>query len=262
MTVLANRFVDNNRPVMIRGAALRSPALQRWVNDSDVMAEYGDLRVKLETKKEKVRRTLVPRGCRFDNDNIARPRRMKAPQWWAQKVGWDARLCGHGTRSSSRKIVMWCLNSPCPCRKSVFKATLCLTSTRHHPLGLTVNSTQDVIIPDVLACHDAVNNVLEANLWMSGGSTRSVIHKDADNALNCLVAGKKRWWFISPKWMNRGLPMADEEEAPGEIGGFSRIDVDAVDLKKYRKLRNVDYQYTEALPGDCLLVPWGYPHQV
>lgn len=56
--------------------------------------------------------------------------------------------------------------------------------------------------------------------------------------------------------------MADEEEAPGEIGGFSRIDVDAVDLKKYRKLRNVDYQYTEALPGDCLLVPWGYPHQV
>jgi hypothetical protein len=51
--------VENNLPVVIRGAALQSPALHKWHNDAALVAEYGDLRVKLETKKEKDARSRV-----------------------------------------------------------------------------------------------------------------------------------------------------------------------------------------------------------
>ena len=44
-------------------------------------------------------------------------------------------------------------------------------------------------------------------------------------------------------------------ESEREIGGFSLIDVDAVDLKKYPKIAEVPWSYVEINAGDCLFLP-------
>ena len=40
----------------------------------------------------------------------------------------------------------------------------------------------------------------ELNFWMSSGGTRSVIHFDADHNVHCLVAGRKDFMMIDPKF--------------------------------------------------------------
>ena len=47
-------------------------------------------------------------------------------------------------------------------------------------------------------CGSFKEHILEANLWLSSGGTRSMLHKDADNAINCLLNGTKDWILIHP----------------------------------------------------------------
>ena len=69
----------------------------------------------------------------------------------------------------------------------------------------------DVVVPPFLGCSGHGRRLLEADLWLSAGDTRSVLHKDADNAVNCVVAGRKRWLFFDP-----------EQIGPRETVRFSR----------------------------------------
>ena len=48
-------------------------------------------------------------------------------------------------------------------------------------------------------CGSFKDRILEANLWLSSGGTRSLLHKDADNAINCLLNGTKDWILIHPE---------------------------------------------------------------
>lgn len=58
-------------------------------------------------------------------------------------------------------------------------------------------STQVMVLP-FLTCGTFSERILEANLWLSSGGTRSMLHKDADNAINCLLNGTKDWILIHP----------------------------------------------------------------
>ena len=42
-----------------------------------------------------------------------------------------------------------------------------------------------------------------------------------------------------------------------EFGGYSDIEVDNVDLKKYPKMRNVEYARVILDKGDCIYMPSG-----
>ena len=53
--------VKERRPVVLRGAGSASPALRLWSQDY-LKTHYGDLRVKLETKREKAGRLLGAEG--------------------------------------------------------------------------------------------------------------------------------------------------------------------------------------------------------
>jgi hypothetical protein len=96
---------------------------------------------------------------------------------------------------------------------------------------------------------------------MSAGSTRSVLHKDADNAINCVVAGTKEWIFIDPEYADR-IPMGPEANGEQELGGFSTIDVDNVNLDANPGFAKVPLKMAVLGPGDCVFVPWGHLHQV
>ena len=58
--------------------------------------------------------------------------------------------------------------------------------------------SSDVLVPQCLLCGTLHQRILEANIWMSSGDTRSVLHRDADNAINCLLTGTKSWIMIDP----------------------------------------------------------------
>ena len=58
--------------------------------------------------------------------------------------------------------------------------------------------SKEVRVLPFLMCGTFSERILEANLWLSSGGTRSMLHKDADNAINCLLNGTKDWILIHP----------------------------------------------------------------
>ena len=58
--------------------------------------------------------------------------------------------------------------------------------------------SREVKVLPFLMCGTFSKRILEANLWLSSGGTRSMFHKDADNANNCLLNGTKDWILIHP----------------------------------------------------------------
>lgn len=118
--------------------------------------------------------------------------------------------------------------------------------------------SEEVRVLPFLMCGTFSERILEANLWLSSGGTRSMLHKDADNAINCLLNGTKDWILIHPD--NEGnIPVADGDRG---YGGFATLDVESVNLIKYPKFKEVRWQYANMTPGDCLFLPYSYWHQV
>jgi hypothetical protein len=58
---------------------------------------------------------------------------------------------------------------------------------------------EEVRVLPCLMCGTFSERILEANLWLSSGGTKSMLHKDADNAINCLLNGTKDWILIHPE---------------------------------------------------------------
>ena len=59
--------------------------------------------------------------------------------------------------------------------------------------------TEDVFVPPFMMCGTIYDRLLESNLWLSAGGTKSLLHRDADHAINCLLNGTKDWILIDPK---------------------------------------------------------------
>lgn len=114
----------------------------------------------------------------------------------------------------------------------------------------------DVHVPRELQCG---SQMLEADLWISAGNATSLLHKDADHALNCLLVGQKDWLFIEPRYEVH-VPMATEPYR--ELGGFALLDPDRVDLDRFPDLRLAQYLHASLGPGDCIVVPSRYLHHV
>ncbi|EDV25232.1 Lysine-specific demethylase 8 [Trichoplax sp. H2] len=112
---------------------------------------------------------------------------------------------------------------------------------------------KDIHLPSVLAC-DVIKYVDEV-MWFSSGGTKSVLHNDDVDNVNCLIRGKKELIFINKKYEKEVA--IDHEE-----GSYSGVDVDKVDLNKYPGLGKVDYQVARMEAGDCLFIPYHWYHHV
>ncbi|XP_031564785.1 F-box protein At5g06550-like [Actinia tenebrosa] len=117
---------------------------------------------------------------------------------------------------------------------------------------------KEVRILPCLMCGTFSERILEANLWLSSGGTKSMLHKDADNAINCLLNGTKNWILIHPE-NEENIPVAEGDKG---YGGFAVLDVDQVNLLKYPNFTKVHWQYANMTAGDCLYLPYSYWHQV
>lgn len=118
----------------------------------------------------------------------------------------------------------------------------------------------DVEVPPSLgSCGEMSKNVVEVNIWWSGGGSASVIHKDAYHQLNCLLNGTKYWTLIEKKYEKQ---IYKHPEPDYEQGGFSDINAKQVDLKRYPMIKMVQWSNITLHPGDCIFLPKEYYHQV
>ncbi|XP_028415019.1 uncharacterized protein LOC114538089 isoform X2 [Dendronephthya gigantea] len=115
----------------------------------------------------------------------------------------------------------------------------------------------DVFLPPPLCCPELVDNFLLAKLmWFSSGGTKSVLHYDSAENINCLFAGTKKLYFIDPNKYSDKVTIENKKSA------YSNVDVEKVDFIKYPGLAQVEYHYAEMQPGDCLYIPYGWYHHV
>ncbi|XP_031567482.1 tRNA wybutosine-synthesizing protein 5-like [Actinia tenebrosa] len=116
---------------------------------------------------------------------------------------------------------------------------------------------KDVILPPSLQCEDITDNMLvDTVMWFSSGGTKSVLHNDDVDNINCLFSGTKELVFIDYKKYNKKVKI----DHPS--GGYSGVDVDRVDFTKYPGLRDVQVYHVAMEPGDCLFIPYKWFHQV
>lgn len=116
---------------------------------------------------------------------------------------------------------------------------------------------KDVLLPPPLLCEDVVEDMLvDTVMWFSSGGTKSVVHNDDVDNINCLFSGTKELLFMDYK-KYKGKVKIDHPE-----GGYSGVDVDRVDFTKYPGLREVEFYNVTMQPGDCLFIPYKWFHQV
>ncbi|CAK0816134.1 unnamed protein product [Prorocentrum cordatum] len=141
-------------------------------------------------------------------------------------------------------------------------------STAQTPEGLS----DDVYLLPCVNCGGFHSKMATTVTWFSSGSTRSVIHSDAQQNLHCMFDGRKDWILWSPTSKinspRMGWVHAEEEsktnpafkDAYGQYVGH--IDVDDVDLKKYPGWGKLSWWNLTLQKGDCAYIPPRWFHFV
>ncbi|KAL3883788.1 hypothetical protein ACJMK2_030019 [Sinanodonta woodiana] len=116
---------------------------------------------------------------------------------------------------------------------------------------------KDVLFPCPVQCDDLMeNNLVETVMWFSSGGTKSVVHFDSVDNINCLFRGEKELVFVDPS------KYGDKVDIDGPEGAYSAVDVDSVDYLKYPDLADVEFYHVNVSAGDCLYIPYRWIHQV
>lgn len=111
-------------------------------------------------------------------------------------------------------------------------------------------------------CGSFRQTLQETDFWMSSGGTVSMLHYDADNNINCLLAGHKEFIFVHPRYhaqLDPNIPSGTPTLAGAD---FSLIDVHRVHPRHGGQLLEVEQQRALLQPGDCVFLPSGHWHQV
>ncbi|XP_013411943.1 jmjC domain-containing protein 5 [Lingula anatina] len=112
-------------------------------------------------------------------------------------------------------------------------------------------------LPKPLLCGGYTKILQDAVLWFSSGGTKSVLHSDDIDNINCLMDGTKRLIFIDKKYKD-----LVEKDGFREDGGYSSVDVEKVDMEKFPSFRNIPWSEVTMDKGDCLFIPTGWYHHV
>ncbi|CAI9728759.1 wybutosine-synthesizing 5-like isoform X1 [Octopus vulgaris] len=114
---------------------------------------------------------------------------------------------------------------------------------------------QDVILPCCIQCPELFEEGFATTvMWFSSGGTKSVIHTDNLDNINCLFRGDKEIVFVDPKYQDK-IQLKT-------YGSYSNIDVDRMDYTQYPELAEIEYHLGNMTAGDCLYIPYLWIHQV
>ncbi|XP_062602952.1 bifunctional peptidase and arginyl-hydroxylase JMJD5-like [Saccostrea cucullata] len=131
------------------------------------------------------------------------------------------------------------------------------TANIYQVFDLTPEMKKDFNLPLSLQCGGFQNFLQMVIMWFSSGGTKSHLHHDALDNINCLFDGKKELILIDKKY--RHLVM---EHGWNNKGAFSNVDVESVDMFKFPQLQNIPYNRITINKGDCLFIPYKWLHYV
>ncbi|XP_067667198.1 bifunctional peptidase and (3S)-lysyl hydroxylase Jmjd7-like [Haliotis asinina] len=115
----------------------------------------------------------------------------------------------------------------------------------------------DMYIPRSLQCGGVQNHIETVVIWFSSGGTKSVIHNDSQDNINCLLDGTKNLVIFDRKY--KDMIEADGFNADGT---YSHADVDSIDMYKYPRIKDIPTFNATMEAGDCLYIPYQWYHQV
>ncbi|XP_022331273.2 bifunctional peptidase and (3S)-lysyl hydroxylase JMJD7-like [Crassostrea virginica] len=131
------------------------------------------------------------------------------------------------------------------------------TEDIYQVFDITPDMKKDLNLPLSLQCGGFQNFIQTVVLWFSSGGTKSHLHRDMLDNINCLLDGKKEIIFIDKKY--KDLVMADGWM---HEGGYSSVDVESVDMTKFPQLQHVPYNRLTISKGDCVFIPYKWFHFV
>lgn len=114
-------------------------------------------------------------------------------------------------------------------------------------------------LPKCLRCGTLSKSLQEAELWMSSGGTSSRLHSHDDHNLHCVLFGRRDFILIEKQFKSN---FGFELDFEGSLGGHSKLDMEMVNSFKYKNILMTPWTWATLYPGDCILVPSGYLHQV
>ncbi|KAI8486835.1 hypothetical protein Bbelb_353430 [Branchiostoma belcheri] len=108
---------------------------------------------------------------------------------------------------------------------------------------------KDVILPTCLRCEEMYSQSFTTQLHTGSGEASSRLHIDTQENLFAVLRGPQTVLLVSPLHSNNVY--ADE----ARVLGVSPVDVDFVDMEKYPRVADVQYQRADLEAGDLLYVP-------
>lgn len=241
-SVFWKNYVEKHKPVLLRQVD-RGIGWQKW-DEEYIKKHFGWVDLKIEPKIEN-------RGNGPILDNM--PKRLKISEYFKtfhtsplyavsilpQAMAWDVNfpgpmLCGgRKTKPSIDNPGKW-VEHPFP-----------------HESG-----------------RDYLTHLYEANLWLGYGRSRSQLHYDKENNVNCLYRGEKKWILVDTReyynqveWV-RGGRFEGDNDLKNKGTDWVPINPDAVDLRVHKTFKDVKYYEFTQKAGDCIFLPYAMLHWV
>ncbi|CAH3190414.1 unnamed protein product [Porites evermanni] len=110
-------------------------------------------------------------------------------------------------------------------------------------------------LPSCLLCGGFTSRLQDAVLWYSSGGSKSFLHMDTVDNINCMISGVKQWFIVDLEHTK----LIDMDHGEGD---YCSVNVDKVDMFKYPSLQNLPWWSARLEQGDCMFIPYGWGHQV
>ncbi|KAK3096984.1 hypothetical protein FSP39_005376 [Pinctada imbricata] len=122
---------------------------------------------------------------------------------------------------------------------------------------ISEDMARDVNLPPSMVCGGMQRAIQNVILWFSSGGTKSVLHNDGLDNINCLLDGEKYLVMIDKKHSK-----LIETEHWKTNGAYHRVDVEKVDMIKYPQFQDIAWYEVKMKKGDCLFIPFKWYHHV
>ncbi|XP_065837982.1 tRNA wybutosine-synthesizing protein 5-like isoform X2 [Oscarella lobularis] len=113
----------------------------------------------------------------------------------------------------------------------------------------------DVHLPPPLRCGGYEDKLADTVMWFSNGGTKTVLHIDDVDNINCVFSGSKEALMIE-------YPKYKDKVKLDPRGGYSNVDVDKVDFNQFPEFSEIEYHVAKIESGDCFFMPLKWFHVI
>jgi lysine-specific demethylase 8 len=187
---------------------------------------------------------------------------------WPARTGWtpQALIERHGSRTVTALMGLPADGVLMPDEQSAYERTLSfaafveamLATTADEPCYLAYTRVADILPGtdyDFTTILGRADGPGDTRAWIGSAGTRSMLHSDLKDNLFCQIWGRKHVVLLPWEHSTAAYPFPDNLVN-------SRVDLAAVDLHRFPRLREAPLQATTMGPGDVLFIPRGCWHDI